>query len=119
MPNPYGAPETDVQTVSQKLNDKENFVLVDVREPDELRLASLNFNQVEPLPLSVLAREQLNGLPDSMQDKDAEIVVFCHTGVRSAQVTVWLRNNGWSNVLSMAGGIDAWARQIDNSVGFY
>ena len=40
-------------------------------------------------------------------------------GVRSAQVTQWLRQQGWTNVVSMAGGIDAWAQVIDASVGRY
>jgi len=54
-----------------------------------------------------------------LQDKNAEIVVFCHKGVRSAQVTMWLKQQGWTNVLSMAGGIDAWAKQVDPDGGMY
>jgi rhodanese-related sulfurtransferase len=39
--------------------------------------------------------------------------------VRSAQVTLWLQSQGWANVRSMAGGIDAWAKEIDATVGSY
>ena len=44
---------------------------------------------------------------------------MCHTGVRSAQVTAWLRHNGWNNTVSLAGGIAAYAKRIDASVGKY
>jgi rhodanese-related sulfurtransferase len=66
-----------------------------------------------------LAAQQLAALPDAAQSKEAEIVVFCHHGMRSAQVVAWLRGQGWTNVLNMNGGIDAWARQVDPSVGLY
>ena len=84
----------------------------------ELRLANLG-PEVLGVPLSQLARSREAALPDSLLDKEAEIVVFCHTGVRSAQVTAWLRTLGWKNVWSMAGGIDAYALEIDPSVGRY
>jgi len=45
--------------------------------------------------------------------------VLCHHGVRSAQVTGWLAQQGWTNIKSVRGGIDAYARQIDQAVGFY
>ena len=119
MPNPYGAPEIDVLAVSEKLKNNEKFILVDVREQMELVRVRLEADQLVVVPLSQLARQQLEGLPPELQDKDAEIVVLCHHGNRSAQVTVWLMNNGWKNVLSMAGGVDAYARFVDPTIGFY
>ena len=119
MPNPYGAPETDVQTLHSKLKNGDEFILMDVREVHELHRAQLNAPQTTIVPLSLLAREQLAGIPEQAADKDAEIIVMCHHGVRSAQVTVWLRNNGWNNVVSLAGGIDAYAKEIDPTVGLY
>jgi rhodanese-related sulfurtransferase len=44
---------------------------------------------------------------------------MCHHGTRSAQVTAWLAQQGYKNVSNVAGGIDAYARQVDSSVGFY
>lgn len=119
MPNSYGAPEIDVQTLSRKLAANEPFILMDVRESYELGLASLKVPQLVFSPLSLLAREQTGALPDAFQDKDAEIIVMCHHGVRSAQVTAWLLHHGWKNAVSVAGGIDAYAREVDPSVGFY
>ena len=112
-------PEIDVQTLSEKLSHREAFVLLDVREAHEFEYAKLPDEWVTPLPLSKLARELLDGLPESTQAKDTEIVVMCHTGRRSAQVTAWLRQNGWTNVYNLTGGIEAYARHIDPSVGFY
>ena len=120
MPNPYGAPEISVQDVHAKQQDSEEFILVDVREPNELELASLPEDAFISLPLSELRTRRLDAVPEALrQNKDAEVVIFCHKGLRSAQVTVFLRQQGWSNVVSMAGGIDAWAEEIDETVGTY
>ncbi|HLF91781.1 MAG TPA: rhodanese-like domain-containing protein [Anaerolineales bacterium] len=119
MPNPYGVPEITAQTLHEKFTDGEPIVLMDVREPHELQYAKLPDEWVTLVPLSKLAREYLNGLPESVQAKETEIVVMCHTGQRSAQVTAWLIQNGWTNVYNLLGGIDAYARTIDPSVGFY
>ena len=120
MPNPYGAPEISVQDVHAKQEDGEEFILVDVREPNELELASLPEDAFISLPLSALRERRLSALPKALREaKDADVVLFCHKGLRSAQVTVFLRQQGWSNAVSMAGGIDAWAEEIDESVGRY
>jgi rhodanese-related sulfurtransferase len=119
MPNPYNAPEISVRELATKLNNKDEFVLLDVREEHELSRASLPEGSFVLLPLSVLAQQLLDALPPAAQDKNAEIIVFCHHGIRSAQVTAWLRQQGWTNVVSLAGGIDAYAQEIDPSVGSY
>src|SRR5580698_6575166 len=49
-------------------------------------------------------------------DPDAPIVVLCHHGARSLSVTMWLRSQGFEQVQSLAGGIDAWSRTIDPTV---
>ena len=118
MPNPYGAPEISVHEVAQNRAIDHPFILMDVRELAELRLANLG-GDVVVVPLSELASRREDALPEILEDKDQEIVVFCHTGVRSAQVTAWLLSLGWSDVRSMEGGIDAYARYIDPSVGTY
>lgn len=116
MSNPYGVPEISVQDVARR---RAELLLMDVREQMELFLANLG-EEVAWAPLSDLAARRLVALPPEVTaDKEQEIVVFCHTGVRSAQVTAWLRSEGWSSVSSMAGGIEAYALQIDPSVGRY
>ena len=120
MPNPYGAPEVSVHDVVDKQQQGTEFLLIDVREPNELELASLPVGEFINLPLSELRERRLDALPEALnQNKDADVVLFCHKGLRSAQVTVFLRQQGWSNAVSMAGGIDAWAEEIDESVGKY
>ena len=120
MPNPYGAPEVSVHDVVDKQQQGTEFLLIDVREPNELELASLPVGEFINLPLSELRERRLDSLPQALsQNKDADVVLFCHKGLRSARVTVFLRQQGWSNAVSMAGGIDAWAEEIDESVGKY
>jgi rhodanese-related sulfurtransferase len=116
MVNPYGVPEISVQEVASR---REDLLLLDVREQMELYLANLG-EDVAWAPLSDLATRRVAALPPEVTaDKEQLIVVFCHTGVRSAQVTAWLRSEGWSNVSSMAGGIEAYALQVDPAVGRY
>lgn len=119
MPNPYGAPEITAQEVADKLRQHEPMVLLDVREQHELASASLPDGTFELVPLSDLSARQLDALPVSAQQKDTEIVAFCHHGVRSAQVVAWLRQQGWTNAFSMAGGIAAYADEVDPAVGRY
>ena len=120
MPNPYGAPEVSVHDVVDKQQQGTEFLLIDVREPNELELASLPAGEFIKLPLSELRERRLDALPEALsQNKDADVVLFCHKGLRSAQVTVFLRKQGWSKAVSMAGGIDVWAEEIDESVGKY
>ena len=119
MPNPYGAPEVSVQTLAEKLAAKENFVLLDVREMHEIGTVSIEPDQLVILPLSELAHKQHAALEEKGLKKEDEVIVMCHHGVRSAQVVAWLRGNGWTDVWSLAGGIDAYAQEIDPEIGFY
>lgn len=119
MANPYGAPEISPAEVRQKREANEPFVWLDVREPWEFRRVHVNDEAVILVPLSELAERRLDALPEAAQDKNVEIVVQCHHGVRSAQVTMWLRQQGWTNVVSLEGGVDAWAKEVDSAIGLY
>jgi adenylyltransferase/sulfurtransferase len=112
-------PEITVTELSNKINSDEQFILLDVREPDELNYAKLTDSRLEVTPMSRLAREGTMALSDSARAQDAKIYVMCHHGNRSAQVTAWLAQQGWKNVFNVQGGINEYARKIDNSVGFY
>ena len=118
MTNIYGIPEINVQDVARLRNEGKPIILLDVREAMELKLANLG-DEVMWVPLSRMAVERLASLPSDLADKNVEVIVFCHTGVRSAQVSAWLRNEGWHNVASMAGGIEAYALEIDPTIGRY
>jgi rhodanese-related sulfurtransferase len=112
-------PEITVTELSEKLKSDEEFILLDIREPHELNLAKVSDSRLEVTPMSRLAREGPQALSDSAKSQDATIYVMCHHGNRSAQVTAWLAQQGWKDVFNVRGGIDAYAREIDNSVGFY
>jgi rhodanese-related sulfurtransferase len=119
MPNPYGALEVSVQEVEGKRQAGDKFIWLDVREQNEVASVYIDDERIVVVPLSELAQKQLDALPATVNVQSVEIVTFCHHGVRSAQVAAWLMQQGWTNVTSMAGGIDAWAKEIDGSVGFY
>lgn len=112
-------PEVTVEQLSRKLKSPDGFIVLDVREPWELALANIADDRVVVQPMSELSRRGLNALPASVSKPGAEIYVLCHRGVRSANVTDWLVSQGWTNVYSVAGGIDAYARRVDPSVGMY
>ena len=112
-------PEITVNELSQKLKSDEEFILLDVRELNELEYAKLTDRRLEVTPMSQLARQGPNALSDGAKSQDATIYVLCHHGNRSGQITAWLAQQGWKNVFSVQGGIDEYARKIDNSIGLY
>ncbi len=105
--------------LAQKLADDEDVVVLDVREDYELHVAALK-TAVVHVPMSRMAAERLASLPPPLDaPTDQEIVVMCHHGVRSAQVTAWLRQQGYTQVYNLEGGIDAYARDVDPGIGRY
>jgi len=112
-------PEITPLELAQKLAEENALVLLDVREEWELARACIKDERLVLAPMSALARKGLDALPDISKLNDAEIIVICHHGVRSAQVTGWLRQQGLRNVYSLAGGLEAYAIQVDDSIGRY
>ncbi|MBV6396241.1 MAG: Sulfurtransferase [Anaerolineales bacterium] len=115
----FSLPEIDVQSLAEKLKSDEDFVLLDVREADELLRAKISDRRMALLPLSQLAARGVSAIPGSVQRQDRSVYVLCHHGNRSAQVTNWLMKMGWKNVFNVRGGIDDYARHADPSVGLY
>lgn len=87
--------------------------LVDVRDPDEFAYCRLP--NAELIPLATLPSDAGAKLPD----KSAEIIVYCHHGMRSMHAVGQLRALGYTNARSMAGGIDRWSREVDPAVPRY
>ncbi|HEV2400366.1 MAG TPA: rhodanese-like domain-containing protein [Candidatus Sulfotelmatobacter sp.] len=104
--------EISAEDVKQKLDARELFTLLDVREPWETQAASIAGSKLMPMgEVPSRAHQEL--------DPDDHIVVMCHHGVRSMNVAVWLRQQGFENAQSMRGGIDAWSRSVDQKVPKY
>ena len=106
--------EVDCLTAhSQISTDGHQGLLLDCREQDEYDLVHLP--QATLLPMSQLASR----VDELDPYREQEILVLCHHGMRSLQVATWLREQGFSNARSVAGGIDAWACQVDTSLVRY
>ncbi len=86
--------------------------LLDVREPWEFETARIDGSLLMPMgDVPARANQEL--------DPDERLVVLCHMGVRSMNVTVWLRNQGFEQVQSLRGGIDSWSAEVDPAVPRY
>ena len=112
-------PEITVTDLSERLKTEDKFILLDVRELSELNHARITDSRLEVTPMSRLAQEGTNALSDSVRSQEVPVYVICHHGNRSMQVTMWLAQQGWKNVFNVRGGIDEYARKVDQSVGFY
>jgi rhodanese-related sulfurtransferase len=104
--------EITPEEVKKKIDGRESFSLIDVREPWEFEKAWIDGAKLMPMgDVPSRAHQEL--------DPENHIVVICHHGVRSMNVTAWLRQQGFEKAQSMRGGIDAWARMIDSQVPTY
>jgi rhodanese-related sulfurtransferase len=112
-------PEITVTELGAKLKSDEEFILLDVRELSELERAKVTDSRLEVVPMSRLGSEGVAALSETARSQDIPVYVFCHHGNRSAQVTIWLVQQGYKNVFNVSGGIDAYARKVDTSVGLY
>jgi len=109
-----GVPELSPSEFAARWPDYQSgdrVVLLDVREHDELAVAAVTGARHIPM------RE----VPARLDELDAEtpIVVMCHAGGRSRRVAEFLKENGFSDVYNLKGGIDAWSTQLDSRVPRY
>jgi adenylyltransferase/sulfurtransferase len=103
--------EITPQELRRERGKKPNLLLLDVREPREAEIARIEGSQLIPL------RELPRAIPQL--PAHAEIVTFCHHGPRSLKARELLKGAGFANVRSLAGGIDAWSREVDAEVPRY
>jgi rhodanese-related sulfurtransferase len=101
----------DPVTLKARLDQGESILILDVREPFEIALA----------PFPGATHIPMGDIPSRLTelDPDLETVVVCHHGVRSAQVAMYLAQNGFEHVLNLSGGIDAWSEDADPSTPRY
>jgi rhodanese-related sulfurtransferase len=104
--------EINPEEVKSLFDARSSFTLLDVREPWEYETARIEGATLMPMgDVPSRAHQEL--------DPERRIIVVCHHGVRSLNVTHWLRQQGFEQVQSMRGGIDAWSRQVDGKVPLY
>jgi rhodanese-related sulfurtransferase len=97
--------------LKSKLENGDKLILLDVREQWEYDLAKLSGSMLIPLGTLPQSLTKLN--------RDSEIVAICHHGMRSADATNFLLQQGFANVKNLVGGIDAWSAQVDGTVPRY
>ena len=105
--------QIDVRSVKDMLDAGEQFVWLDCREADEHAIVRIEGSKLLPM------NETANRLGELEPYRHKRVVVHCHHGKRSMQVTQWLRGQGFSQVQSMNGGIHLWSLLIDTSLSRY
>lgn len=109
-PLPQSMPElTPAEVVA--LQAKQQLLLLDVRQPEELDLARV------PGALHI----PMNEIPARLGElaADAPLAVLCHHGSRSLMVVRFLERNGFTQVFNVSGGIEAWSRTVDPAIPLY
>jgi len=103
--------EITVETLKEMQDGKEDFQLIDVREPHELDIADIGG---EPIPMGTIPQHV------GQIAKDKKVVIMCRSGKRSGQVVQYLeQNHGFDNLYNLAGGILDYADKIDPSLEKY
>ncbi|XAL98370.1 rhodanese-like domain-containing protein [Phycisphaeraceae bacterium D3-23] len=105
--------EVSPRAVSAMCQAGDGIVLLDCRLDKEVAAASIA--GAVHVPMQSIA-DRLDELEEHVDDK---VVVFCHGGVRSMRVVAFLRERGFEDVWSMAGGIDLWSLSVDTKVPRY
>jgi rhodanese-related sulfurtransferase len=88
-------------------------LLLDVREPWEFDICHLEGSEL--ISMGDIPR----ALADGRIDRERPIAVICHHGIRSRQVALYLEHFGCRDVMNLAGGVEAWAREIDPTMPTY
>ena len=107
--------EITVQSLKEKIDHQNNFLLLDVREPFEQYQSKIDIDNSMLIPVGELT-ERIDELENH---KDNEIICLCRSGGRSAQACKFLQKKGFENVKNLKGGINKWAREIDDSLPVY
>jgi rhodanese-related sulfurtransferase len=99
-----------VEQLKQMIDANQTFTLLDVRDPEEYEFVNLGGTLIP-----------LQELPARFQELDpgGEIIVHCHSGVRSLHAVSFLQSRGFAKVYNLAGGISAWSERIDPKVKRY
>ena len=102
-----------VTDLATKISSGDNFYLIDVREPSEFEIVRIPGSNLIPKQ-GFLDGTVLANLP-----QDKPIILHCKSGVRSAECLAILKSAGFADATHVAGGVIAWAKQIDKSLPVY
>ncbi len=102
-----------VTELKEKMDRKDKFMLIDVREPGEFEIVRIPGSTLIP------KQEFLNGSALEKLPQDVPIILHCKSGVRSAECLAVLKQAGFADATHVAGGVIAWAKQIDKSLPIY
>ena len=111
--NRDAVPEITPTELNQRFSSGDVPVLVDVREPDEVAIADLPQHGQVLIPTGEFI-DRVDEL-----DPDAEIVLYCRSGQRSAWAATILLQAGFSRVLNLQGGVLAWRTNVDPTLQAY
>ncbi|MDA1334877.1 MAG: DUF1573 domain-containing protein [bacterium] len=92
--------------VADKIKNREDFVLLDVRTPEEYEVVHLQGATL--LPVQKLSQESLNDINLGQDEKDREIIIYCRSGARSKTAYDIMSSLGYTNIKSIAGGMIHW-----------
>lgn len=101
------------ELLAARENGASDFVLVDVREPWEREIVSIDGSAAIPMA-HLLTDEALEVMPH-----DAHVVLYCHHGSRSAAARQYLSENGWTNIQDLDGGVDSWVTEVEPTKAHY
>lgn len=103
--------EKTVQELKAMMDSGEDFMLIDIREPEEYEICKLN---AELIPM--------NDLPYNVEKipHNKTVIIYCRSGIRSERIVEYLQSaHNFNNIYNLKGGILAWANEIDNSLTKY
>jgi adenylyltransferase/sulfurtransferase len=105
-----GIPQLTVKELKRRIDAGEEMYILDVREPYEYRIAQIGGKLIPQ-----------NEVPQRLSeiDREREVIVQCHSGIRSQRIAEFLKQQGYPKVVNLAGGITAWANEIDPKMQKY
>jgi adenylyltransferase/sulfurtransferase len=105
-----GIPQITAKELKRRIDADEQVYILDVREPWEHKVAQIGGKLIP-----------MNEIPQRLSeiDREREIIVQCHHGIRSQRVAEFLQQSAFPRVVNLVGGNDAWSREVDPSVPKY
>lgn len=105
--------EISVSDLKKAMDESQDIVLLDVREPHELKICCLKYTHHIPMGDLRFRMDELEPF------KEKDIIIYCRSGRRSNMATIFLSELGFKSVRNLKGGVLAWSDEIDSSFTKY